>query len=188
MTHVNILIAGVGGQGIITAGKFIAEAGNYSNTKVLIAETHGLAQRGGGVNIHVRIGDVSSPLIPLGKANYLVGFEAMEVLRNLNYASKETVIVINNYILRPVLPKVRVLSLNEVLEKLKGNKVHVIDANSIAIRAGNPKAANAAILGYLYALGAFDGLIHEESFVKALKYDTNIKAFKLAQTMKVFLK
>lgn len=188
MTHVNILIAGVGGQGIITAGKFIAEAGNYSNTKVLIAETHGLAQRGGGVNIHVRIGDVSSPLIPLGKANYLVGFEAMEVLRNLNYVSKETVIVINNYILRPVLPKVRVLSLNDVLDKLKGNKVHVIDANSIAIRAGNPKAANAAILGYLYALGAFDGLIYEESFVKALKYDTNIKAFKLAQTMKVFLK
>ncbi|MEM3353693.1 MAG: 2-oxoacid:acceptor oxidoreductase family protein, partial [Saccharolobus sp.] len=85
MTHVNILIAGVGGQGIITAGKFIAEAGNYSNTKVLIAETHGLSQRGGGVNIHVRIGDVNSPLIPLGKANYLVGFEAMEVLRNLNY-------------------------------------------------------------------------------------------------------
>ncbi|ADX81972.1 indolepyruvate oxidoreductase subunit beta [Sulfolobus islandicus] len=186
MARVNILIAGVGGQGIITAGKIIAEAGNYSNTKVLIAETHGLAQRGGGVNIHVRIGDVNSPLIPLGKADYLVGLEATEVLRNLNYASrKHTTIIINNYVVRPVLPKVRLLSLQEILDKLKGCKVYVIDANQIAINAGNIKAANAAILGFLYSLGAFEGLINEESFIKALKYESNIKAFKIAQVIKI---
>ncbi|MCH4816527.1 MAG: indolepyruvate oxidoreductase subunit beta [Saccharolobus sp.] len=186
MARVNILIAGVGGQGIITAGKMIAEAGNYSNTKVLIAETHGLAQRGGGVNIHVRIGDVNSPLIPLGKADYLVGLEATEVLRNLNYASrKRTTIIINNYVVRPVLPKVRLLSLQEVLDKLKGCKVYVIDANQIAINAGNIKAANAAILGFLYSLGAFEGLISEEAFIKALKYESNIKAFKIAQVIKI---
>ncbi|WP_338602223.1 indolepyruvate oxidoreductase subunit beta [Sulfolobus tengchongensis] len=186
MATVNILIAGIGGQGIITAGKIIAEAGNYSNTKVLVAETHGLAQRGGGVNIHVRIGDVNSSLIPLGRADYLVGLEATEVLRNLSYASrKHTTIVINKYVARPVLPKVKILSLNEILDKLKGNRVFLIDANEIAIRAGNPKAANVAILGYLYSLGAFNGLISEESFIKALKYESNVKAFKMAQTIKL---
>lgn len=188
MARVNILIAGVGGQGIITAGKIIAEAGSYSNTKVLIAETHGLAQRGGGVNIHVRIGDVNSPLIPFGKADYLVGLEAIEVLRNLNYASRNTEIIINNYIIRPVLPKVRLLSLNEILGKLRGLKVHVIDANSIALKAGNPKAANAAILGFLYSLGAFKGLISEDSFIKALKHESNIIAFKLGMNVKSMLK
>jgi len=178
MARVNILIAGVGGQGIITAGKMIAEAGNYSNVKVLVAETHGLAQRGGGVNIHVRIGDVNSPLVPLGKADYLVGLEANEVLRNLNYANKNTQIIVNTYVNKPVLPKVKPLQLDKVLEELKGLKVHVISANEIAINVGNPKAANAAILGYLYSLGAFKE-IKEEAFIKALKYESNVKAFKV---------
>ena len=182
MARVNILIAGVGGQGIITAGKIIAEAGNYSGIKVLVAETHGLAQRGGAVNVHVRIGDVNSPLIPLGKADYLVGLEANEVLRNLNYANKNTEIVINEYVNKPVLPKVKPLPLEKVLEKLRGLKVHVINANEIAISVGNPKAANAAILGYLYSLGAFKG-IEEEAFIKALKYESNIKAFKMGMSI-----
>ncbi|TRM77895.1 indolepyruvate oxidoreductase subunit beta [Sulfolobus sp. A20-N-F8] len=188
MARLNILIAGIGGQDIITMGKIIAEAGSYSNTKVLVAETHGLAQRGGGVNIHVRIGEVNSPLIPLGKADYLVGLEATEVLRNLSYASKSTNIIINSYVVRPVLPKVRILSLNEILQRLRGLKVYVVNANEIAIKAGNPKALNAAILGFMFGLGAFEGLISEDSFVKALKYESNIKAFKLGQSMKVFIK
>lgn len=182
MARVNILIAGVGGQGIITAGKIIAEACNLSNVKVMIAETHGLAQRGGGVNIHVRIGDVNSPLIPFGGADYLVGLEANEVLRNLNYANKRTVIVVNKYVVKPVLPKVKSISLQEVLERLKGLNVHVIDALKIGSEVGNEKAANAAILGYLYSIGAFKG-ISEDSFIRSLKTESNIKAFKLGMTL-----
>ena len=182
MVRVNILLAGIGGQGLMTAGRIIAEAGVYSNVKVLVAETHGLSQRGGAINVHVRIGDVNSPLIPLGKADYLVGLEATEVLRNLSYANKNTEIVINAYVNRPPLPKIRPLPLDKILEKLKGLKVHVINAEEIAIKAGNPLAANAAILGYLYSLGAFPG-IKEESFLKALRTESNIKAFKMAQSI-----
>ncbi|AHC52254.1 indolepyruvate oxidoreductase [Sulfolobus acidocaldarius SUSAZ] len=182
MARVNILLAGVGGQGIITMGKMIAEAGNYCNVKVLVAETHGLAQRGGAVNVHVRIGDVNSPLIALGGADYLVGLEATEVLRNLNYCSKNTVIVLNNYVLRPVLPKVRLLEIREVLDRLKGLNVHLINAYEIAEKAGNTKAVNAALLGYLYSLGAFKGLLTEEAFYKSLKYESNVKAFQSAKS------
>jgi len=182
MVRVNILIAGIGGQGIITSGGIIAEAGVYSNVKVLVSETHGLSQRGGAVNIHVRVGDVNSPLIPLGKADYLVGLEATEVLRNLNYANKNTEIVANAYISRSAFPKIRPLSFDKILEKLKDLKVHVINAQEIAIKAGNPLASNAAILGYLYSLGAFPG-IEEESFIKALRTESNIKAFKMGQSI-----
>ncbi|MEM0173092.1 MAG: 2-oxoacid:acceptor oxidoreductase family protein, partial [Sulfolobaceae archaeon] len=146
MVKVNILIAGIGGQGIITLGKILANAALNAGLKAIVAETHGLAQRGGAVNVHVRIGDkVYAPLIPFGEADYLLGLEAMEVLRNINYASKyKTVIIINKSIIRPVLPKVKVLNFEEIDKKLNGFKKIWISANEIAENTKNPRGVNIA--------------------------------------------
>ncbi len=182
MVKLNILLAGVGGQGIVTMGRMIAEAAINEGVKALIAETHGLSQRNGAVNVHVRLGDVYAPLIEKGSADYLVALEATEALRNLYYANPQrTIVVLNNYTLRPALSKAKEMKINEILEKLSAFRVYVFNANDIAIKAGNPKASNAALIGFLWSIGAFKDLIeHEESFYKALRLESNIKAFKMA--------
>ncbi|HIE36662.1 TPA: indolepyruvate oxidoreductase, partial [Candidatus Geothermarchaeota archaeon] len=101
----NILFAGVGGQGIITLGRLIGSALTNSGFNVLMAETHGLSQRGGSVTVHMRVGDVNSPLVPLGGADLLVGLELIEAVRNLGYLSRDGVKIVNDYIMRPSIPK-----------------------------------------------------------------------------------
>ncbi|MBP5751237.1 MAG: 2-oxoacid:acceptor oxidoreductase family protein, partial [Treponema sp.] len=86
----NILICGVGGQGTVLAAKIIAQAAINQGQKVLSAETIGMAQRGGSVVSHVRIGDDAfSPLIPQGQADLLISFEAAEAVRNIPYLKKD---------------------------------------------------------------------------------------------------
>jgi indolepyruvate ferredoxin oxidoreductase beta subunit len=179
MVRVNILIAGVGGQGIITMGKMISNAASIEGVKVMVAETHGLAQRGGAVNIHVRLGNVYYPLIPKGGADYIVGLEASEALRNLEYSNEGTVFVINKLSIRPVLPKVKAMNVEEVLSIIKGRKHYLLDAKSLADQAGNSKTMNSVLLGFLYGIGAFRGLIREKSFEESLKSEENRRAFKL---------
>lgn len=178
MAKLNILIAGVGGQGIITMGKMIANACEKEGIKVLVAETHGLAQRGGAVNIHVRIGDVYSPTIAKHGADCLIGLEANEILRNLDYANRNSIIVLNEYTLKPVLPKVRENSVEEIIKRLSNFRIFKINANNIASSVGDKRVVNSAILGFAYGLGIFK-IIKEESFLTTLRGENNVKAFKL---------
>jgi len=179
MVKINILIAGVGGQGIITLGKILANAALESGLRAIVAETHGLSQRGGAVNVHVRIGDnVISPLIPFGEADYILGLEAMEVLRNLIYASKSrTLILINRQVIRPVLPKVKVLSFEEIDKRLSEFKRIWFDAFEIAQKTNNPKGVNIAVLGFLVGLNAFRDLIPEHNFLNVIKGEENKRTF-----------
>lgn len=190
MVKLNILLAGVGGQGIITMGRIIAEAAINEGVKAMVAETHGLSQRNGAVNVHVRLGDIMAPLIERGGADYLVALEATEALRNLYYANPaRTIIILNNYTLRPALSKAKEMSIEEILQRLSRFKVFVVDANDIAIKSGNPKASNAALVGFMWKLGAFKGLIeHEESFYNSLKLESNITAFKMAMEVEESIK
>jgi len=178
MAKLNILIAGVGGQGIITMGKMIANACEKEGIKVLVAETHGLAQRGGAVNIHVRIGDVYSPTIAKHGADCLIGLEANEILRNLDYANRNSIIILNEYTLKPVLPKVRENSVEEIIKMLSNFRIFKINANNIASLVGDKRVVNSAILGFAYGLGIFK-MIKEESFLTTLRGENNVKAFKL---------
>jgi len=178
VAKLNILIAGVGGQGIITMGKMIANACEKEGIKVLVAETHGLAQRGGAVNIHVRIGDVYSPTIAKHGADCLIGLEANEILRNLDYANRNSIIVLNEYTLKPVLPKVRENSVEEIIKRLSNFRIFKINANNIASSVGDKRVVNSAILGFAYGLGIFK-IIKEESFLTTLRGENNVKAFKL---------
>lgn len=99
----DILICGVGGQGTVLASRIIAAAAMAEGNTVHSAETIGMAQRGGPVTSHVRIGDEAySPLIPLGRADLIIGFEPSEVVRNIAYLSPEGIAVVNTAAVKPV--------------------------------------------------------------------------------------
>ncbi|QIW23590.1 indolepyruvate oxidoreductase subunit beta [Sulfolobus sp. S-194] len=165
MEKLDILIAGVGGQGVITLGKIIATSALLSGVKALVAETHGLAQRGGAVNVHVRLGNVYSPLIK--KADFLVALEATEALRNLSYTDKETILIVNERVERSVLPRVKMLSLDEIKERLKEYRAIYIPAERVAIDSGNPRGANIVMLSLLMEFG-LKKLIDEDKLLSLL--------------------
>jgi len=97
----NIIISGVGGQGNLLASQILAKAAMNRGYRVRIGETHGMAQRGGAVTSHVRIGDVYGALVPEGRCDYLLGFEPVEALRQIRYMKKDGVAVVNE---KPVVP------------------------------------------------------------------------------------
>ena len=98
----DIMICGVGGQGTVLASKIIAASAMEEGNTVHSAETIGMAQRGGPVTSHVRIGeDAFSPLIPVGGADLLIAFEPSEAVRNLRYLKKDGFVIVNRV---PVMP------------------------------------------------------------------------------------
>ena len=187
MSRLNVLLAGVGGQGLITLASVMAKAGVVEGTKVLVAETHGLSQRGGSVEVHVRFGRVESPLIPPGGAHVVVALEAIEALRSLKYMNHSTLVLVNRRVIRPNLPGVKAPSLEEILEELgkAGVKVLDIPATDLAIKAGSSLATNMVMLGALLATGALDGYISRASVEKVLETmpsrwrGVNLEALKL---------
>lgn len=104
----DILICGIGGQGTVLVSKIIAAASAETGYSVHSAETIGMAQRGGSVTSHVRIGgSVFSPLIPCGNADMLLAFEPAEAVRNLRYLKKDGVAVVNTVATKPVTESLR---------------------------------------------------------------------------------
>ncbi len=112
--RLNIYLAGVGGQGLVTFATVLGDAAIRAGYKVLVAETHGLSQRGGGsIDVHVRIGDVDAPLIPRGGgADVIVAFEILEAFRAIGYANENTVFIVNRRLIsrRPRSKEYRVLT------------------------------------------------------------------------------
>ncbi|MCC8172954.1 MAG: indolepyruvate oxidoreductase subunit beta [Odoribacter sp.] len=144
----DIILAGVGGQGILTIAAALGSAAINNNLYIKQAETHGMSQRGGDVQSHLRISDkpVYSDLIPLGKVDLILSVEPMEALRYLNYLKPEGYIVTNStpFINIPDYP-----AINEVIQELQNQPYHVIiDADAIAKEAAeNTRASNFVMLG-----------------------------------------
>jgi len=143
----DIIISGVGGQGILSIAAVIGLAALENNLFMKQAEVHGMSQRGGDVYSHFRLSDkpVLSDLIPLGKADLIISVEPMESLRYLPWLSDLGWLVTNSnpYINIPEYPKVE-----EILKEIKKIKNNVIvDADSIARDAGSVRAGNIVILG-----------------------------------------
>lgn len=143
----DIILSGVGGQGIISIAATIGLAAVANNLFLKQSEVHGMSQRGGDVQSHLRISDqpVASDLIPHGKADIIISVEPMESLRYLPWLSSEGWIVTNSspYINITDYPPVESI-LNEI-RKIKKNII--IDADSIAKEAGSVRAGNIVILG-----------------------------------------
>ncbi|MEB3825397.1 MAG: indolepyruvate oxidoreductase subunit beta [Desulfurococcales archaeon] len=182
---VNILIAGVGGQGLITMSNVLAKASLLNNVKALVAETHGLSQRGGSVEVHVRIGNVYSPLIPLGGADIVVGMELIEAARYLRYIKRGGVVVVNDRIIRPAVPGIEQPSKEELLEYIMkhSGSVYMIDALKYALEAGSALSQNMVILGSLFSTGLLDEFVSTDSVRKVIRtmrhHEINEKAFEL---------
>lgn len=147
----NILIVGVGGQGVILASDILAEVAMTSGLDVKKSEVHGMAQRGGVVSSHVRFGNrVSSPLIPKGEADVLLSFELAEALRWLGFLKPEGKALVNS---QKVVPPIVSTGLaqypqaaEETLKKSPGGSI-LVDALSLAEELGNPRLVNTILLG-----------------------------------------
>lgn len=158
MKKIDYLLAGVGGQGTILASRILAGAGLELGYDVKTAEVHGMAQRGGSVESHVRWGEkVYSPLVEHGKADYLIGFEMVEAARWLTYLNPHSVVLINRFRIPPPLVnlgKARYPSEKEIENLLQsgGGKVQWLNASDMAENAGNPAMAGVVLLGALSSL------------------------------------
>jgi|Deesub1362A_J573_1020465.scaffolds.fasta_scaffold00036_63 indolepyruvate ferredoxin oxidoreductase beta subunit len=186
----NIFVSGVGGQGALTAAGIIARAAKNAGHNVLAAETHGMAQRGGSVSVHLRIGSkVYAPLIPLGRAHVLFSLEPVEAVRYIEYASKDGVAIVNTKPLVP--PSVNLGSLSypsieqiaEIIKKFV-DKVIMIDAYELAVEAGNPLTNNVVMLGAMSHAVNLPITIEElkksiEATVPEKAIEVNMKAFQL---------
>lgn len=162
----NLIFAGVGGQGTVLASKLVARSALAKGLKVRSAETIGMAQRGGSVVSHVRIGEGAySPLLPLGSADVIVGFEPAEAVRSLGYLRAGGCVVVSARAIPPVTAALSGSRYNgeEMLEYLrtKAGRVIVVDGDAVCAECGSPKVLNTALLGAAAASGAL-GIALEE--------------------------
>lgn len=143
----DIILSGVGGQGILSIAAIIGLAAVASDLFLKQSEVHGMSQRGGDVQSHLRLSDrpVSSDLIPYGKADLIISVEPMESLRYLPWLSENGWLVTNSnpFINIPDYPP-----LGEILEEIRKIKNHVIiDADLMAKESGSARSGNMVILG-----------------------------------------
>lgn len=149
----NLIFCGVGGQGIVLASKLVSQAALDSGVPVRTAETIGMAQRGGSVTSHVRMGaNIHSPLIPLGTADAIIAFEPAEAVRCLPYlAPGRGAVVVSKRAVPPVTAALARLEYdgNEMLGYLRecGERVIVLDGDAVCSVCGSPKVLNTALLG-----------------------------------------
>ncbi|GAB4284026.1 MAG: indolepyruvate oxidoreductase subunit beta [Marinilabiliales bacterium] len=143
----DIILAGVGGQGILSIAATIGMAALKNDLYIKQSEVHGMSQRGGEVQSHLRISsdNIASDLIPMGAADLILGVEPMESLRYTNFLSPDGWIVTNSvpYVNIPNYP-----DLEKVLQTIKSYKNHVlIDADKIAAEIGSKRSSNIVMLG-----------------------------------------
>ena len=155
MEIVNIVLCGLGGQGILFMTKVMAQAALDRGFNVMGAETHGMAQRGGSVVSHLRIGEVEGSLVKTGSAHFVLALEENEGYRNLPFLGKGSGLYVNAN--GGKFPREDVKGF---LDK-KGISYHAIHAGKMARELGAPMSTNLALLGYFSSFGA-GPLSHQE--------------------------
>ena len=158
-TSLNCLLCGVGGQGTVLASKLIAQSAMDQGQQARTAETIGMAQRGGCVVSHVRVGQVvHSPLIPLGQADLLIGFEPAEAVRCLPYLKEGGTVVVAAKAIQPVTASLGGMDYRAetMLDYLKAHveKLVVVNGDAICEACGSSRVLNVALLGAAIASGA----------------------------------
>lgn len=180
----NILIAGVGGQGTLLSSRLLGYVALKEDLDVKMSEVHGMAQRGGSVVTHVKMGErVYSPLVEPGEAHVLLAFERLEALRSLHYVRPEGMVIVNDQVLKPMpvimgaaeYPEGIFERIEEVTRELKR-----VDALSMAKEIGNVKTVNTILLGLLARSLPFSKENWEEAIEETVPPKTvsmNKKAF-----------
>lgn len=180
----NVLICGVGGQGILLASEILSDVALLAGLDVKKSEVHGMAQRGGSVVSHVRMGpEVHGSLIQRGHADVLLAFEKLEALRWLPYVKKGGDVLVNTMAIAPMSVTLGQAEYPEdVDDRLKGTGTTpiFIDGLGEAQKLGNPRCANVILLGVLSTRLDIEEAIWQkvlEKRIKAKYLDLNRKAF-----------
>lgn len=184
----NILLVGVGGQGIILASEVMADVFLEAGFDVKKSEVHGMAQRGGSVSTHVRFGaKVFSPLIKEGEVDIFIAFEELEALRYLHFLDPKPAIILNEQRLNP--PSVSLGKENypekagEILSRRAG-QFKKIPGRDLALKAGNARAVNVVLLGALYSLFSIPEKIWTDNILRRFPpraQKINLEAFRLGE-------
>jgi len=180
----NLLLAGVGGQGIMLAGDLVAALALDQGYDVKKSEVHGMAQRGGSVVSHVRLGcKVYSPVIVEGQATHLVAFEQMEALRWLHMLAHGGPVIANE---QKIIPSGYTAYPEGIREGVVSRcpQAVFVDGTGLAKRAGNLRAVNVVLLGTLSRYLDFE----EKAWERAIRnhvperfVDVNLEAFRLGR-------
>lgn len=162
----NIVLCGVGGQGTVLASKLIAAAAMKKGISVMSAETIGMAQRGGSVFSHIRLGEhLHSPMITKGTADIIIGFEPAEAVRMLPYLKDNGQVIVSSHAIMPVTSTLSGADYDEkemilYLKKVVNNLL-VVDSEKACHELGSSKVLNILLLGAAISSGAL-GLTEEE--------------------------
>jgi indolepyruvate ferredoxin oxidoreductase beta subunit len=194
----NVLLTGVGGQGLMLLSTIIGEACTTGGVKVVVQEQHGLAQRSGSISAHVRIGDAYSPMIPIGEADMIVAMEAAEALRYVEYLKPGGAVVMNSRMMHPVIEtnelvkrrreNLPYVTLDQVTGQLmrRTDRIYALDASALAAEAGNPRTENVVLMGAASRVGGFP--LSREALLEAVKravpertVAANVAAFELGE-------
>ena len=182
----SIYISGVGGQGIIKTSVIIGEAAMLEGYDVVMSEIHGMSQRGGSVSTELKIGNFKSSIVEESKADLILAFEPIEVLRGLNKANKDTTLIFNTF---PIVPSTLTQTgetypeIDDIIDNLKDNfdSVYPIEGNGLAIDAGSILSLNMVLLGACVANDDFP--LSKETVETAMKnnlapkfHEMNLKA------------
>jgi len=182
----NVLMVGVGGQGIVLASDIISLAAMYTGYDVKKSEIHGMSQRGGSVFSHIRFGEkVYSPVIPEQGANILVSLEEMETLRWLSYVNHDTNIFFTKIRINPSNVTEYPEHIDEVIKNHFKNNI-IIDPSNINKATGNAKYLNTAILGLVSKFLNFDDDAWQQSIRENVPhgtYELNMVAFNIGKGM-----
>ena len=182
----NILLVGVGGQGIILASDLLSNLALTLGLDVKKSEIHGMSQRGGSVESHVRLGEeVLSPLIPRGRAQYLIAMEESEALRYRDYLSPDAVVLCSTFRVIPASVTTggqKYPDHEEIERALRRHcsSVAMLDIPGAMVRVGNARTANVILLGCLsrllpYPLEAWLEMLNTSLPAKIL--EVNLRAF-----------
>jgi len=191
MREYNIVITGVGGQGILTAANILGWAALRAGYKVRVGEVHGMSQRFGSVIAYVRFGeDVYGAMVPEGKADVLLSFEPVEALRYINYLKKGGLVFTNARPIPPVQVSMGLATypsleeIRKVVEEDFGGKFMAFDAEKLAMEAGNIITTNVVLIGALTQTPGFPlSAEHVRDVIKVSvprkAVDVNMRAFDL---------
>jgi indolepyruvate ferredoxin oxidoreductase beta subunit len=180
----NVLIVGVGGQGVLLASAILSEVALQSGSEVKKSEVHGMSQRGGVVSSHVRFGPkVYSPLIPNGQADVILAFERAEALRWAHELKPDGFMIVNDYkLIPPIAIDPKYVYPEDAIDRLEARveNLLVVDAAQISEELGNPRLANTVLLGALSKTQDIDETVWKEVISRRVPKgtaDLNLKAF-----------
>lgn len=156
---INVVISGVGGQGVLTLAEILAKAVLSESHNVRVGEIHGMAQRGGHVICTVRIGENAyGPIVDAGTANLLVGFEPVETLREIQLVASGGLVLMSSHVQYPVavsMGQSEYPEYEKIIKTMKtfSDRLVEFDAMKLAIEAGSSRSLNMVMFGGIIATG-----------------------------------